>query len=181
MTSWTHFDTDGRPVMMDVSEKEISVRKAVAECWIELTDVIYVAVRERHVFKGDPISVSELGGIMGAKKTPDIIPLCHSIRLEGVKVRCELRNIADESSEYTEKTGKNFLRVECEVVTKDVTGVEMEALTGAGVAALVFYDMCKVLDKGMVIRDLRLLEKSGGKSGEWSGPRSELIQETKRT
>jgi cyclic pyranopterin phosphate synthase len=174
MTNWTHFDDDGRPVMVDVSEKGATARKAVAECLVDLTDSVYEAIRERRVFKGDPISVSELGGILGAKRTPEIIPLCHNIRIEGIKVRCEIR--ADAGG-----VGKNFLRIECEVVTKDVTGVEMEALTGAGVAALVFYDMCKALDKGLVIRDLRLIEKSGGKSGDWSGPRSELIQGAGRT
>ncbi|MDR1470922.1 MAG: cyclic pyranopterin monophosphate synthase MoaC [Synergistaceae bacterium] len=178
-TDWTHFDGEGRPVMVDVGGKSAATRRASAECWVDLTEAVYEAVRGRQVLKGDPISVCELGGIMGAKRTPEIIPLCHNIRLESVKVRCELRS--DGSDETARRGGRprRFLRIECEAAAKDVTGVEMEALTGASVAALVFYDMCKALDKGLVIRDLRLIEKSGGKSGDWSGPRSELFQETR--
>ena len=96
---------------------------------------------------------------MGAKKTPELIPLCHTIRLDNVKVRCELDG------------EKHALKISCEASASEVTGVEMEALTGVTVAALTFYDMCKGIDKGMIIKDIRLLRKSGGKSGEWSAER----------
>ena len=106
--------------------------------------------------KGDPLRIAELAGIMGAKKTPDLIPLCHTIRLDNVKVKCDL------------KEDSKSVHITCEATSNEVTGVEMEALTGVSVAALCFYDMCKGLDKGMVIRDIRLLRKTGGKSGEWN-------------
>jgi cyclic pyranopterin phosphate synthase len=142
--------------MVDVSEKLHTFRKAVAECCVELPEAVLCALKTGEVSKGDPIRVAELGGIMGAKKTPDLIPLCHPISLDSVRVKCEL---SGESS--------NLLRIVCEATANDATGVEMEALTGVTVAALVFYDMCKALDKGMKIKDIRLLEKSGGRSGHW--------------
>lgn len=155
MADWTHFDAVGNPVMVDVSGKTPTRRRARAEAWVELPERIYEAVQQREIAKGDPIAIAELGGIMGAKKTPDLIPLCHGIKLDSVKVICTL------------DAATRALRIECEAAAGDVTGVEMEALTGAATAALVFYDMCKGLDKGMIIRDIRLLEKSGGKSGDW--------------
>ncbi|MDR1965613.1 MAG: cyclic pyranopterin monophosphate synthase MoaC [Synergistaceae bacterium] len=158
MNGYTHFDGSGRPVMVDVSAKERTFRRAVAECFVELPENVARALKDRGVSKGDPISVSELGGIMAAKKTPDIIPLCHPVSLDHVSVKCE-----------TQDEGR-LLRIECAASANDSTGVEMEALTGAAVAALVFYDMCKSLDKGMKIRDIRLLEKSGGRSGNWNAP-----------
>ena len=154
MSNYSHFDDSGRPMMVDVGSKERTSRKAVAECFVELPEVVYKALLDGDVAKGDPVRVAELGGIMGAKKTPDLIPLCHPINLESVRVRCEL-------------TEKRLLRIECEASARDATGVEMEALAGATVAALVFYDMCKALDKGMVIKEARLVEKSGGRSGNW--------------
>jgi cyclic pyranopterin phosphate synthase len=155
MVRYSHFDESGRPVMVDVGGKERTNRRAVAECLVELPERVYGALLDGGVSKGDPFRIAELGGIMGAKKTPDIIPLCHPISLDSVKVKCELRE-------------DRTLRIECEASAKDATGVEMEALTGATVAALVFYDMCKALDKGMKIKEARLREKSGGKSGLWT-------------
>lgn len=166
MADWTHFDKDGRPHMVDVGDKNTTKRRAIAEGWVDLPDAIYDAVAKGDIKKGDPIPVAELGGIMGAKRTPDLIPLCHQIMLESVKVRCDLDGDA------------KALRIECEAVASGVTGVEMEALTGVSVAALVFYDMCKGIDKGMVIRDIRLLEKSGGKSGTWKA--NKAIKDTGR-
>ena len=154
MGKYSHFDDSGRPMMVDVGGKEWTIRRAVAECFIELPEAVYKALREGEVAKGDPVRVAELGGIMGAKRTPDLIPLCHPINLESVRVRCNL-------------TEHRQLRIECEASARDATGVEMEALVGVTVAALVFYDMCKALDKGMVIKEARLLEKSGGRSGNW--------------
>lgn len=152
---YTHFDKDGRPILVDVSEKKTTKRVAVAEGWIDLPEEIFNTVSRGAVKKGDPFSIAELAGIMGAKKTPDIIPLCHNIRIDSVNVRCSL------------DAERQAVRITCEAAASEVTGVEMEALTGAAVAALCFYDMCKGIDKGMVIRDIRLLSKTGGKSGDW--------------
>ena len=149
MGEYTHFDADGRPTLVDVSGKAVTKRTAWAEGWLYLPDGIYRTVSQGAVKKGDPFSIAELGGIMGAKRTPDLIPLCHTIRLDNVKVKCDLDH------------EKKALRIACE-------GVEMEALTGVSVAALTFYDMCKGIDKGMIIKDIRLLKKTGGKSGEWN-------------
>lgn len=153
--SYTHFDKDGRPVLVDVSEKRTTRRTAAAEGWVYLPDEIFKTVSGGFVKKGDPFSIAELAGIMGAKKTANIIPLCHNIRLDSINVRCVLD--ADRAA----------LRITCEATASEVTGVEMEALTGVAAAALCFYDMCKGIDKGMVIRDIRLLSKTGGKSGDW--------------
>jgi cyclic pyranopterin phosphate synthase len=147
-------------MMVDVGGKERTDRRAVAECFVELPEAVYAALRRKETGKGDPIRVAELGGVIGAKKTPELIPLCHPISLNSVRVRCELAD------------GRR-LRIECEASARDATGVEMEALTGATVAALVFYDMCKALDKGMTISGARLLEKSGGRSGHWSAKTEE--------
>jgi cyclic pyranopterin phosphate synthase len=155
MGNYSHFDDSGRPMMVDVGGKQRTCRRAVAECFVELPEAVYEALRGGEVAKGDPMRVAELGGIMGAKRTPDLIPLCHPISLNDVRVKCEL-------------TDERRLRIECEASAHDATGVEMEALVGVTVAALVFYDMCKALDKGMVIKEARLLEKSGGRSGNWT-------------
>ena len=159
MGEYTHFDADGRPTLVDVSGKSVTKRTAWAEGWLYLPDEIYKTVSNGAVKKGDPFSIAELGGIMGAKRTPDLIPLCHTIRLDNVKVRYELDH------------EKKALKITCEATASEVTGVEMEALTGVSVAALTFYDMCKGIDKGMVIKDIRLLRKTGGKSGEWNAGR----------
>ena len=160
----THFNEDGRARMVDVGGKERTSRRAVARCFVELPEAVYKILREGEIAKGDPVKVAELGGIMGAKRTPDLIPLCHPVNLESVRVRCEL-------------TEKKRLRIECEAAAKDVTGVEMEALVGVTVAALVFYDMCKGIDKGMVIKEARLLEKSGGRSGNWKSESGKIESE----
>ncbi|MCF0248370.1 MAG: cyclic pyranopterin monophosphate synthase MoaC [Synergistes sp.] len=159
MGEYTHFDSEGRPTLVDVSGKSVTKRTALAEGWVYLPEEIYNTVSQGSVKKGDPYGVAELGGIMGAKKTPDLIPLCHQIRLDNIKVRCTLD---DE---------KKAVKITCEATASEVTGVEMEALTGVSVAALTFYDMCKGIDKGMVIKDIRLLRKTGGKSGDWNAER----------
>ncbi len=156
MAEYTHFDKEGRPTLVDVSRKSITSRTAWAEGWIELPDTIFDTVSKGNVKKGNPFTIAELAGIMGAKKTPDLIPLCHTIKLDNVSVKCDL------------DSDKKAVKITCEATANEVTGVEMEALTGVSVAALCFYDMCKALDKGMVIRDIRLLRKTGGKSGEWN-------------
>lgn len=160
MSEYTHFDKEGHPVLVDVSEKIISKRTALAEGWIDLPDKVFEVVSRGEVKKGDPFPVAELAGIMGAKKTADIIPLCHNIRIDNVRVKCDL-----------DMPGK-AVHVTCEVMASEVTGVEMEALTAVATASLCFYDMCKGVDKGMVIRGIRLVSKAGGKSGDWPAERT---------
>lgn len=155
MGEWSHFDDSGRAHMVDVGTKSPTRRRAVAEGWLKLPDAIFDALKTGGIAKGDPIPIAEIAGIMGAKKTSDLIPMCHGLILDSVNVRCEI--VEAERS----------VRIECEASTTNTTGVEMEALTGVSIAALVFYDMCKGVDKGMIIRNIRLLEKSGGKSGHW--------------
>ncbi|MER3425975.1 MAG: cyclic pyranopterin monophosphate synthase MoaC, partial [Thermoleophilia bacterium] len=128
---------------------------ATAEAYVRLTPEALAALKAGGVGKGDPLSVAQLAGIMGAKKTPDLIPLCHPLPLTGVEVRLEL--LEEEAR----------VRIEATVRTKAETGVEMEALTACAVAALTVYDMLKAVSKGLEITDLRLLYKGGGKSGAW--------------
>lgn len=161
MADFTHFDEAGRPVMVDVTQKNTTLRTAVAEGWMDLPEAIYAAVSGKNIKKGNPIPLAELGGIMGAKRTSDLIPLCHAIRLDSISVKCSL----------AASSGGGTLHILCRASARDVTGVEMEALVGVSIAVLVFYDMCKGLDKGMIIRDIRLLEKTGGKSGDWKASR----------
>lgn len=139
--------------MVDVSGKAGSKRRAVAQGRVMLQDETYQLIRDGGVKKGDVLSVAQLAGIMGAKRTPDLIPLCHPLPLTSVKVNLAL----SENESAVEITA------ECGVTGQ--TGVEMEALTAVTVAALTVYDMCKALDRGMRITDIRLTHKSGGKSG----------------
>ena len=156
MADYTHFDNDGRPTLVDVSKKSVTSRTAWAEGWVDLPETIYEVVAHCSVKKGNPFPIAELAGIMGAKKTPELIPLCHTIRLDNVSVKCDLDH------------EKKAVKITCKATANEVTGVEMEALTGVSSAALCFYDMCKGIDKGMVVRDIRLIRKTGGKSGEWN-------------
>lgn len=159
MPDFTHFDDEGRPLLVDVGEKTVTRRTARAEGWIDLPQAVFAAVVGGGVKKGDPFSIAELAGITGSKMTAQIVPLCHNIRIDNVAVKCRL------------DCEKKAVLITCEASAREVTGVEMEALTGVATAALCFYDMCKALDKGMVIRDIRLLSKSGGKSGDWPAER----------
>ncbi len=156
MSEYTHFDKQGHPTLVDISGKVKTLRSATAEGWIILPDSVYTAVFSGSVKKGDPFSISEIAGIIGAKNTPSIIPLCHAIKLDKINVKCSLN------------AGKKALHIVCEVKANESTGVEMEALTGVSTAALCFYDICKAHDKGMIIKDIRLTQKSGGRSGEWT-------------
>lgn len=150
----THFK-DGRPQMVDVTEKPATFRTATAEAFVELTEETLLALEKGGVGKGDPLVVAQLAGIQAAKKTADLIPLCHPLPLTGVEVSVAL-----------EKETKR-VRIVATVRTKAETGVEMEALTACAVAALTVYDMLKAASKGLVIQEVRLLHKAGGKSGEW--------------
>jgi len=155
MNQMTHFDAEGNAVMVDVSQKEPTVRRAVAAGHIKMTAECYRAVRRGSVQKGDVLGVARIAGIMAAKKTSSLIPLCHPLPLEQATVDFEF---SDDDSAVT---------AVCAVKTTGVTGVEMEALTGVSVALLTVYDMCKSIDKGMEIGGIRLRLKTGGKSGAY--------------
>lgn len=151
----THFDDNGNAVMVDVSEKDITGRTAVARGSIHVSRRALDAILGRQVKKGDVLTVSQVAGIMGTKKTAELIPMCHPIFLSNVKVEFEIDEKACDISVF------------CTAQTEGKTGVEMEALTGVSVALLTIYDMCKAIDKGMTIGDIHLLEKTGGKSGDF--------------
>ncbi len=161
MAGFTHFDKEGKARMVDVSDKAETERIATANGSVIMQPATLALIKDGGVKKGDVLSVARLAGIMGAKKTPDLIPLCHPLALTSVQVDLTL----DEARNAVDITAT------CKLVGK--TGVEMEALTAVSVAALTVYDMCKAVEKGMVIENVRLLEKTGGKSGPWRlpGPR----------
>ena len=152
-TGLTHFDADGGAHMVDVSDKDVTERVATAGARVVMQPATLAAIMVGEIGKGDVLGVARLAGIMAAKRTPDLIPLCHPLSLTSVKVELS----CDEAS--------NTVNIEATCKLKGRTGVEMEALTAASVAALTVYDMCKAIDKGMQIQDLRLLYKAGGKSG----------------
>ena len=155
MAELTHFDTDGAVQMVDVSEKPHTDRVATATAWIKMDQQTYDMVIERSVKKGDVIGVARLAGIMGAKRTHDLIPLCHPLAIS--KVTLDLTPDPDLPG----------IAIKALVKTNGQTGVEMEALTAASVAALTVYDMVKAADKSMEIGGLRILLKDGGKSGRY--------------
>jgi cyclic pyranopterin monophosphate synthase len=154
----THVSRSGRPRMVDVSEKPPTARRAVAEAFIEVEQETLTAIIDGAVGKGDVLTVAEMAGVMGAKRTSELIPLCHPIPLTDLVV------------EITPERASSGLRIRATAATVAPTGVEMEALTAASVAALTVYDMVKGVDRGAIIRDVKLLEKTGGKSGEWRRP-----------
>lgn len=150
----THLDSQGRANMVDVSDKALTVREAVAEALVRMrTETLQMITQGEHP-KGDVFAVARIAGIQAAKKTSDLIPLCHPLMLTSVKV--ELK-----------PEGTDAVRITARCKLTGQTGVEMEALTAASVAALTIYDMCKAVDRGMVIEAVRLLEKVGGKSGHF--------------
>jgi cyclic pyranopterin phosphate synthase len=157
MPEFTHFDKEGKAVMVDVSKKDVTERTATAACSVIMQPTTLRMIREGGVKKGDVLSVARLAGIMGAKRTPELIPLCHPLALTSVKV--------DLSVDET----RSAVEIEATCKLKGRTGVEMEALTAVSVAALTVYDMCKAVDRGMRITDVRLVHKAGGKSGEYRG------------
>ncbi len=156
MSDLTHLDASGAAHMVDVSAKPDTVREGVAEGSISMAPEMIAAIRAGDIKKGDVLGTARIAGIMAAKQTSNLIPLCHPLPISSVKI----------DFEYTD-TG---VRVETRVRTSGKTGVEMEALTAASVALLTIYDMAKAMDKGMVIGPVRLLAKSGGKSGDWTAP-----------
>lgn len=156
MAEFTHFDADGNAVMVDVSDKTVTERTATARGTVLMQAETLAKITEGGFKKGDVLSIAQLAGIMGAKRTPDLIPLCHPLNL--TKVSVELSCHPDRDAVDIEAT--------CKLSGK--TGVEMEALTAVSVAALTVYDMCKAVDKGMRLTDIRLVHKAGGKSGEFT-------------
>ncbi len=155
--SFSHFNEEGKPRMVDVSEKPSTNRVAVAEAFINMGFSTKTRIDDHAIHKGDVLSIAELAGIMGAKHTPQLIPLCHPIPLQKVEVTCEWVSAMQPDTAT--------LRLVATARAHYQTGVEMEALTACATAALTVYDMCKAVDKKMVIHSIRLLYKSGGKSG----------------
>lgn len=149
----THVDKEGRARMVDVTAKTETVRVARAEAFVEMTAATVKILRDKALPKGDALEVARIAGIQAGKKTSDLIPLCHPLALTHLDVSIE---IIDSGA-----------RIEAISRTKAETGVEMEAMTAASVAALTLYDMCKAVEKGISIGPVRLLEKTGGKSGRW--------------
>ena len=155
MSSFTHFDEDGHARMVDVSDKAVSERSATAKASVLMQPETLQLILSGGVKKGDVLQVARLAGIMAAKRTSDLVPLCHPIGLDAVEVDL----VCDG--------GRNAVDISATCRVKSRTGVEMEALTAASVAALTVYDMCKSVDRAMRITDLRLTHKAGGKSGEF--------------
>ena len=155
--NFTHLDSAGQAHMVDVSGKPDTSRLAIAQARVILGEEVLQGVREQSIAKGDLLATARIAGIQGAKKCSDLIPLCHPLPLSKVSI---------DISEF-ECDGKVGLEVVASCTTTGKTGVEMEALTAASVSALTIYDMCKALDKGIVIESVQLLEKQGGKSGNW--------------
>ena len=151
----SHFDTEGNAIMVDVSEKEETTRTAIASGMIKVNDAVMEAVVNKTVQKGDVLGVARVAGIMAAKQTPHLIPMCHPLLLSKCSVDFEVNE------------AENTIKALCTVKIKGQTGVEMEALTGVSVALLTVYDMCKAIDKRMEISNIHLEYKAGGKSGEF--------------
>jgi len=153
MSELTHIDDQGHAKMVDTSEKPTTTRRAIASARVLMSAATVAAIRDHTTPKGDPLETARLAGIVAAKRTAELIPLCHPLPLTHVDVRAELIS--------------EGVQLEAEVATRAQTGVEMEALTAVSVAALTVYDMCKALDKAITITDVRLDLKTGGKSGDY--------------
>ena len=155
MADFTHFNDEGRAKMVDVGEKNISRRTAVAGARVLVNEETFNLIKTGVMKKGDVLTVAQIAGVMGAKHTPDIIPMCHPILIDGINLKLSL------------DAERHSVEIFAEVRCDGRTGVEMEALTAVSVAALTVYDMCKAVQKDMEISDIRLLKKSGGKSGDF--------------
>ncbi|HEV7474372.1 MAG TPA: cyclic pyranopterin monophosphate synthase MoaC [Pyrinomonadaceae bacterium] len=153
MDQLSHIDNEGRVKMVDTSDKPTTTRQAVASARVLMSQATVAAIQDHRTPKGDPLEAARLAGIMAAKRTADLIPLCHPLPLTHVDVQAKLEAYG--------------VRLESSVSTNAQTGVEMEALTAVSVAALTIYDMCKALDKAITISDIRLERKTGGKSGDY--------------
>jgi cyclic pyranopterin phosphate synthase len=154
----THFDEDGKAIMVEVGQKAPTLRVAVARGEVRMLEGTLARILDRGVEKGDVFGIARIAGIMAAKKTSELIPLCHPLLLTSVAV------------EFFPFPGEGRVEIEATVKVGGQTGVEMEALTAVSAAALTIYDMCKAVDKGMVLGQIRLMEKEGGKSGPYRRP-----------
>lgn len=150
----THIDEEGRARMVDVGDKPVTTRTAVASGFVRMSAATVSAIRQHKMPKGDPLEIARIAGIMAAKRTAELIPLCHPLPLNHADVQLEI-------------TGDG-IAITATARTDSKTGVEMEALTAASVAALTIYDMCKAIDKAMAITDIRLESKTGGRSGDYT-------------
>jgi cyclic pyranopterin phosphate synthase len=157
----SHVSPEGQATMVDVSGKEPTVREATASAFVAMSPETVAVVRAGGLSKGDALGVAKIAGIMAAKRTPELIPLCHPLALSKIDVSLALVD--------------GGVSVEATVRTRDRTGVEMEALTAAAVASLTVYDMCKAVDKSIMIRDIGLVSKTGGKSGPWARDQSGYV------
>ena len=155
MSDFTHFNDEGRAKMVDVGEKPLTKRTAVAAARVLVNDETFALIQSGGMKKGDVLTVAQIAGVMGAKRTPDIIPMCHPILMDGIDLKLWL----DEAQRAVE--------IRAEVSCGGKTWVEMEALTAVSTAALTVYDMCKAVQKDMIITDIRLLRKSGGVHGDF--------------
>ena len=155
MNKLTHFDDDGKAVMVDITEKNVTERTAVATGEIVMNKETLEAVKKGNIKKGDVLGTARIAAIMAAKQTQSLIPMCHNILLTNAKI------------EFSFDDEGNKILIKSTVKTTGKTGVEMEALTMVSIAGLTIYDMCKSMDKAMVIGEIRLVEKHGGKSGDW--------------
>lgn len=153
MKQFSHVDDEGRVKMVDTTAKQVTSRRATASARVLMSADTVLALREHRTPKGDPLETARLAGIMAAKRTSELIPLCHPLPVTHIDVQARIE--------------ENGVTVTAEVATNAQTGVEMEALTAVSVAALTVYDMCKALEKGMTITDIRLERKEGGKSGDY--------------
>jgi cyclic pyranopterin phosphate synthase len=154
MAELPHFDPDGRARMVDVGEKPVTRRVAVASGRVQMKPETMALIKDRKIQKGDVLELARIAGVMASKKTSDLIPLCHPLRLDSVEIGFEFSN-------------ETTIEIKATVAATERTGVEMEALHSVSVAGLVIYDMCKSVDRAMVISDICLDEKSGGKSGHF--------------
>ena len=164
---FSHFDPDGNAVMVDVTGKAETIREACAQGDIGVSRECFEKIRQGSMEKGNVLSVARIAGIMGAKRTSDLIPLCHVLNLTKVAIDFELMGEMEALKTETQEEKKHWVRVRCTVRCAGKTGVEMEALTGTSVALLTIYDMCKAVDKSMEITGICLISKTGGKSGEY--------------
>ena len=155
MSDWTHIDAQGRVRMVDVTAKTPTDRKARAQAVVTMARDTFELIQDQKVKKGNVLETARIAGVMAAKKTADLIPMCHPLNLTHAQV------------DFFPDAATHSIRIEATARILHHTGVEMEALTAASVAALTIYDMCKAYDRGMVISDVCLLEKSGGRSGHW--------------
>ncbi len=158
MTKFTHINASGQAQMVDVTEKSVTEREARAQAVVKMLPATLQLIIDGGHKKGDVFGVARIAGVQAAKKCADLIPLCHPLMLTSIKIDLEADPV----------NNRVVIHSRCKLAGQ--TGVEMEALTAASVAALTIYDMCKAVDKGMTITDVRLLEKSGGKSGNWQAP-----------